>query len=73
MDLEELADIAGREMRKHGLRDWTFALADTKRRLGACKHRARRIEIGEFTPGTNRKLSSWIRYCTRSPTPSPVQ
>ena len=48
MDLRELEVIAQREFRKHGLHDWTFVLAGTKRRQGACKFRDRRIEIAEF-------------------------
>ena len=36
------------ELRKHGLRGWTFGLADTKRRLGVCKYRRKRIEIAEY-------------------------
>ncbi len=48
MDLKELADIAGREMTKHGLQGWTFALADAKRQLGVCKYRTKRIEIAEY-------------------------
>lgn len=48
MDLLEVEAIAERELRKHGLKDWTFAWARTKRRQGACKFRERRIEIAEF-------------------------
>ena len=48
MDLKELETLASREMLKHGLRDWTFGLADTKRRLGVCKYRDKRIEIAEY-------------------------
>jgi hypothetical protein len=48
MDLKELEDIANREMMKHGLHDWTFGLADTKRQLGVCKYRTKRIEIAEY-------------------------
>ena len=53
MDLEELADLADGEMRKHGLHGWTFALADTRRRLGVCKYRTKRIEIAEFHARSN--------------------
>src|SRR4051812_16439723 len=57
MDLKELGDIANREMPKHGLLGWTFGLADTKRRLGVCNCRTKRIEIAEYyarnsPPGT---------------------
>ena len=48
MDLKELEAIASREMAKHGLHGWTFAFADTKRRLGVCKYRTKRIEIAEY-------------------------
>lgn len=48
MDLQELEAIANREIMKHGLHGWTFGLANTKRRLGACKHRTKRIEITEY-------------------------
>ena len=57
MDLKELGDIASREMLKHGLLGWTFGLAKTKRRLGVCHYRTKRIEIAEYyaqnsPPGT---------------------
>ncbi|WZO98766.1 hypothetical protein EP7_000354 [Isosphaeraceae bacterium EP7] len=57
MDLKELEAIAGQELAKHGLRGWTFGLAKTKRRMGVCKYRTKRIEIAEFhalnnTPAT---------------------
>ena len=48
MDLKELEAIACREMTKHGLDGWTFGLADTKRQLGVCKYRKKRIEIAEY-------------------------
>jgi predicted SprT family Zn-dependent metalloprotease len=48
MDLERLESIAARELAKHGLHGWTFALARTKRRLGACKYREKRIEVAEY-------------------------
>jgi predicted SprT family Zn-dependent metalloprotease len=48
MDLKQLETIAARELRTHGLHDWTFGLADTNRRLGACKYRTKRIEIAEY-------------------------
>jgi predicted SprT family Zn-dependent metalloprotease len=53
MDLQELADIAGRELSKHGLHGWTFVLGSTKRRLGACKYRTKRIEIAEYHARNN--------------------
>ncbi len=48
MDLKELEATARWEMTKHGLHDWTFGMADTKRRLGVCKYRTKRIEIAEY-------------------------
>ena len=48
MDLKELEAIARRELKEHGLHGWTFGLADTKRRLGVCKYRTKRIEIAEY-------------------------
>ncbi len=48
MDLEELGAIAARELAEHGLAGWTFGLAATKRRLGVCKYRAKRIEIAAY-------------------------
>ena len=48
MELKELEELAGRERMKHGLQDWTFGFATTKRRLGVCKYRTKRIEIAEF-------------------------
>jgi predicted SprT family Zn-dependent metalloprotease len=48
MDLKELEAIASREITKHGLHGWTFGLGHTKRRLGVCKYRTKRIEIAEY-------------------------
>src|SRR3954451_24473133 len=57
MDLKELEEIAVRELRANGLHGWTFGLVKTKRRLGVCKYRTKRIEIAEYyarnsPPGT---------------------
>ena len=38
MDLQELEAIAERELLKHGLHDWSFGWARTKRRQGACNY-----------------------------------
>ncbi len=57
MDLEELQSIARRELKANGLHDWAFGLARTKRRLGVCKYRAKRIEIADY-------------YARHSPEPS---
>ncbi len=48
MDLKELEAIAGQALITHGLRGWTFGLANTKRRLGVCKYRTKRIEIADY-------------------------
>jgi len=48
MDVKELEAVAARELAKHGLQGWTFALGTTKRRLGVCKYVQRRIEIAEY-------------------------
>jgi predicted SprT family Zn-dependent metalloprotease len=48
MDLKRLEEIAREELKKHGLRGWTFGLANTRRRLGVCKYRTKRIEIAEY-------------------------
>jgi hypothetical protein len=53
MDLKELETIASQEMLKHGLHGWTFGLNDSKRQLGVCKYRAKRIEIAEFYARNN--------------------
>ena len=48
MDLQELEAIAERELLRHGLQGWSFGWARTKRRLGACNYRTKRIEIAEY-------------------------
>jgi predicted SprT family Zn-dependent metalloprotease len=48
MDLDELRAIAEREMTGHGLHGWTFGLSNARRRLGVCKYRTKRIEVGEY-------------------------
>lgn len=48
MDLQELTEIARQEFVRHGLRGWSFGFANTKRRLGVCKYRTKRIEIAEY-------------------------
>lgn len=48
MDLEELDEMARQEFKKYGLRGWTFGLAKARRRLGVCKFKAKRIEIGAY-------------------------
>ncbi|HEY3787264.1 MAG TPA: SprT-like domain-containing protein [Urbifossiella sp.] len=53
MDLKELQEIVVREFAKHGLAGWTFRFSDTKRRLGVCKYRSKRIEIAEYYARNN--------------------
>ena len=53
MELKELEAIAQQEMKANGLHDWTFGLAKTKRRLGVCKYRTKRIEIAEYHARNN--------------------
>src|SRR4028118_578734 len=53
MDVKQLESIAAQELRKHGLHGWTFGLADTRRRLGVCKYRTKRIEIAEYHARNN--------------------
>ncbi len=48
MELSELETIARDELKKHNLKGWTFGWAKTRRRLGVCKYRAKRIEIAEY-------------------------
>lgn len=48
MDLKELEVIARHELRKHNLRGWTFGWSKSRRQLGVCKYRSKRIEIAEF-------------------------
>ena len=53
MDLKELEAIASREMTKYELHGWTFGLSNTKRQLGVCKYRTKRIEIAEYYAQNN--------------------
>jgi hypothetical protein len=48
MDLKILSDTAAALFAEYRLAGWTFGLAASKRRLGVCKYRRKRIEIGEF-------------------------
>jgi len=48
MDLKKLFEAALEQLAKYGLTGWTFALSDSKRRLGVCKYREKRIEIAEY-------------------------
>lgn len=48
MDVGQLEDAAKRLMAEHGLVGWSFGLSGSKRRLGVCKYRQKRIEIGEY-------------------------
>lgn len=53
MDLKQLEETATERFTKHGLVGWSFRLANTKRRLGVCKHRSKRIEISEYYAAHN--------------------
>lgn len=53
MDLDQLQATAARLIRQHGLDGWTFALSSTRRRLGVCKYRLKRIEVAEFYARNN--------------------
>ena len=65
MDLKELEAIASKEMTKYGLQGWSFRFAQTKRQLGVCKYRKKRIEIAEY--------ERWLhRPAPRAPAP-PVE
>jgi hypothetical protein len=48
MDLTQLEALARLELARHGLEGWTFGLARTRRRLGACKYATKRIEIAAY-------------------------
>ncbi len=48
MDLQKLVLVAAQELTAHNLVGWTFTFGDSKRRLGACKYRVKRIEIAEY-------------------------
>jgi predicted SprT family Zn-dependent metalloprotease len=54
MELRKLEEAVAEQFTRHGLVGWTFRLADTKRRLGVCKHRTKRIEISEYYATHNR-------------------
>jgi predicted SprT family Zn-dependent metalloprotease len=48
MDLKILSETAAALFAEHGLVGWTFGLTASKRRLGVCKYRRKRIEISEY-------------------------
>ncbi len=48
MDLQEVEVLAEKAILNYGLQGWSFRWARTKRRLGACNYRLKRIEIAEF-------------------------
>ena len=48
MDLKILSETAAALFAKHGLVGWTFGLTASKRRLGVCKYRRKRIEISDY-------------------------
>ncbi len=53
MDLEKLRETAREQFQKHGIPDWSFGFATSKRRLGVCKHRQKRIEIAAYYAQNN--------------------
>jgi predicted SprT family Zn-dependent metalloprotease len=53
VDLKQLTETAARLLAEHRLAGWTFGLSDAKRRLGVCKYRKKRIEIGEYYARNN--------------------
>ncbi len=53
MDLKRLEQTAAYELRAHGLKGWTFAFSNAKRRLGVCKYATKRIEISEYYAANN--------------------
>ncbi|MBA4191016.1 MAG: hypothetical protein C0467_23775 [Planctomycetaceae bacterium] len=59
MDLVKLREAAAEQLARHNLAGWTFHLADTKRRLGVCKHRSKRIEISEYYAIHNTDEAVW--------------
>jgi predicted SprT family Zn-dependent metalloprotease len=48
MDLKILSETAAALFAEHRLAEWTFGLAPSKRRLGVCKYRRKRIEISGY-------------------------
>jgi hypothetical protein len=48
MDLKILSETAAALFAEHRLGGWVFGLSASKRRLGVCKYRRKRIEISEF-------------------------
>jgi predicted SprT family Zn-dependent metalloprotease len=48
MDLHQLHALAAEHFAKHGLAGWSFALSNSKRRLGVCKYKPKRIEIARY-------------------------
>ena len=53
MDLKILSETAAALFVEHGLVGWTFGLTAAKRRLGVCKYRRKRIEIGDYYARNN--------------------
>jgi len=48
MDLKILSEAAAALFAGHRLVGWSFGLAASKRRLGVCKYRQKRIEISDY-------------------------
>ncbi|HUR55172.1 MAG TPA: SprT-like domain-containing protein [Gemmataceae bacterium] len=48
MERMALVGAAATKFAEHGLVGWTFGFSESKRQLGVCKYRQKRIEISEF-------------------------
>jgi predicted SprT family Zn-dependent metalloprotease len=57
MDLQRLHALAADLFAKHGLRGWSFALSNSKRRLGVCKYKPKRIEVARYYAEHNPEAS----------------
>ena len=53
MELKALVDAAAVRFAEHGLAGWKFGLSASKRQLGVCRYRQRRIEISQFYAENN--------------------
>jgi predicted SprT family Zn-dependent metalloprotease len=53
MELKALVEAAARTFAEHGLAGWSFGFSDSKRQLGVCKYRLKRIEISEYYARNN--------------------
>ena len=65
MELKALVDAAAARFAEHGLVGWVFGLSDSKRQLGVCKYRQKRIEISEYYARHNPDVTLAIRPASR--------